>query len=106
MKALLIALSLFISPGESKQAPPVKDCRCNGKILAGKVFTAESKYDNVDFIVFIDNDHPDLRVTKVPLYSFFECGQWHFTDMRGSADFTVFFTDNRYEADFVIEIKE
>ncbi|MDR3226046.1 MAG: DUF6150 family protein [Prevotellaceae bacterium] len=110
MKTFLLILFLFCAVNftignEQNQSATIENCEYKGKRLSGKVFVSESKYDNIDFIVFVDNERPDFRVTKVPLFSSFECGQWHFTDMKGNADLVIFITDNRYEADFVIEIK-
>jgi hypothetical protein len=95
----------FASPNDNGSSR-IEDCKCKGKRLAGKVFITNSKYDNVDFIVFKDSENPDFRVTRTGWFSHFECGQWHFTKLRGNADFTIFITDNRYEADFTIDIKD
>ncbi|MDR3286873.1 MAG: hypothetical protein LBT27_05480 [Prevotellaceae bacterium] len=97
---ILISLTTFANSR-------IEDCKCKEKTLCGKVFVTESTaFGDADFIVFIDNEHPDLWVNRVGLLSYFTCGQWHFTNMRGNADFVIVFTNNKYTADFTIGYKD
>jgi len=81
---LIACFALCLSSHEIE----VKDCKCKGIELKGRVKIVTS---GADFRVKVVESQPDLRVKKVNL-SPVECGEWQFVD--SGEDFTIQFVDN------------
>ena len=69
-------------------AVPVRDCKCKGIALHGRVRVVES---HADFDVHVVESHADLHVKVVTSHPN-ACGEWQFVDSH--ADFTVRFVDS------------
>ena len=65
----------------------IKDCKCMGISLHGRVKVVEA---HADFRVKVVDAHPDLKVKKVG-YNSNRCGEWRFVDNH--PDFSVRFVD-------------
>jgi len=89
---LTLSFVLFIASRK-----PIKDCKCDGINLYGRVKVVEN---HPDFKVKIVEHHADLQVKKVNYHSK-NCGEWYFVDSH--PDFTVKFV-NSHE-DFKIRFR-
>ena len=92
-----IAISCIIIAVSFAAAKPVRDCRCNGIHLSGRVKEVNS---HADFKVQVVNSHADIEVQKVKHHSN-RCGDWYFVDTH--ANFTVQFVNSH--ADFKVNIR-
>lgn len=87
--------SLSVSTSSAIADSPVKDCRCKGIPLHGRVRVVDG---NADFTVrVVTSALADLSVRRVTSYPN-ECGEWQF--VNDFSDFTVRFVDG--SADFTI----
>ena len=96
-QTLIIILFGFICVSFSMDTP-VKDCKCKGIPLKGKVKIVDHF---ADFDVQVVDHFPDLKVKKVDHFPD-ECGEWQYVDHF--PDFTIRYVD--HFPDFKIKFVE
>jgi hypothetical protein len=92
MKKLLLLLSFLIAlPITASQNEPIKDCKCKGKKLYGRVKVVERGYISDFRVKVVERGYiEDFRVRIVDLAPNY-CGEWQFVDC--GEDFRIEFVD-------------
>lgn len=88
MKKLVSVFAVLLCSTLLMAATPIRECKCKGIALYGRVKVVTS---GADLLVRVVTSGADLRVQKVT-HSPDECGEWQM--VTSNADFTVQFVDH------------